>query len=127
MTSFVPNPNQDAYVGYGEFDFEFRNNDPFENLFLCQHLGDYKRCRVRAVLERAGFVVEWNDTNAKAIELSLREVGLPSDESDNGYASGESEYDTYSDMDDDDEAMEEDEESESEGGEEEDESEDTQV
>ena len=99
--------DEGAYVGYGEFNDEFRNNDPFKKLFLYHNLGDYKRCRVRAVLERAGFVVEWDDTNTKTIGLSLREAGAHYDDSDNGYESGESEYDTYSDLDYDDEEDEE--------------------
>lgn len=91
--------DEGAYVGYGEFNDEFRNNAPFKKHGLYHNLGDYKRCRVRAVLERAGFVVDWDDSDTKTIELSLREAGAHYDESDNGYESGESEYDTYSDSD----------------------------
>ena len=54
--------DEGAYVGYGEFDDEFRNNGLFDKIFLYHNLGDYKRCRVRAVLERAGFVVNWDDS-----------------------------------------------------------------
>ena len=105
--------DEGAYVGYGEFDFEFREDAPFESIYLYHNLGDYKRCRVRAVLERAGFDVEWDDSHTKAIQLTLREADASYDEEDNGYESDESDYDAYSEpgeSDDDDDDEEEDDE-----------------
>lgn len=93
--------DEGAYVGYGDMHngpipFCPSNNVPFESIVLYHNLGDYKRCRVRAVLERAGFVVTWDDSDTKTIELSLREADAPYELSDNGYASDDSEYDSYS-------------------------------
>ena len=118
--------DEGAYVGYGEYDGQFYNNESYKSLYLFHNLGDYKRCRVRAVLERAGFVVTWDDSDTKTIQLDLRETNAPHDEFDNGYESDESEYDTYSEMERDDESeyeYEDDEEDEEEDEEEEEEEE----
>lgn len=91
--------DEGAYVAYLEDNYQFHNDDPFgQGMCLDSHLGDYKRCRARAVLERAGFVLKWDDSNDDVIRLRLWKGDEPYDVSDNGYESGESEYDSYSDL-----------------------------
>lgn len=61
--------DEGAYVGYGNvkgddnlLPFYTGNEVQFQSLSLYHNLGRYKRCRVRATLERVGFNVNWNDS-----------------------------------------------------------------